>query len=213
MLGLPTETFDDIEGIVDLVHKIRNVGRKGGRRPLQIRVSCSTFVPKPHTPFQWVAQNTKEELGHKYQVLKQGLKRIGANLSWQDPEMSEVEGILARGDRRLAKVICRAWQLGCIFDAWSEHFDYQKWRQAFSDCGLDPHFYAHRQRPLNEVLPWSHIDSGVSLEFLKREYERTEVAQETPDCRQGRCVGCGLERWDGGCQRKYHVAEFNSTHI
>ena len=116
--------------------------------------------------------------------------------------MSLLEGVLARGDRRLAKVIYRAWQLGCTFDAWSEHFDYEKWLRAFEDSGLDPAFYTHRQRSLNETLPWTHIDVGVSTAFLKREYERTFDSKGTEDCRYGECTACGLERWHPTCQRK-----------
>ena len=199
MLGLPTETWDDIEAIVDLVGKIRKLGPRPGTP--QIKVSASTFIPKPHTPFQWLAQNTIEELEPKHQILRRGLRRLGVNLSWQDPEMSLIEGALARGDRRLGPVIQRAFELGCTFDAWSEHFNYGRWQQAFHEIGLDHHFYT-RERHLNELLPWSHIDAGVSLDFLKREHQRTNTGHETPDCRSGPCALCGLERWEEGCRRK-----------
>ena len=202
LLGLPTETFDDIESIVQLVQKLCRAGRQSEGRPFQVRVSASAFVPKAHTPFQWVPQNTEEELRAKVEVLRRGLKRSGARLSWQEPRMSLLEGVLARGDRRLAKVIYRAWQLGCTFDAWSEHFDYEKWLRAFEDSGLDPAFYTHRQRSLDETLPWAHIDVGVSAAFLKREYERTFNGKGTEDCRYGKCTACGLERWHPACQRK-----------
>jgi radical SAM superfamily enzyme YgiQ (UPF0313 family) len=196
MLGLPTETMEDVEAIVGLVGKIRKLGPR-------IKVSASTFIPKPHTPFQWLAQATTEELEPKHQALRRGLKRLGVTLSWQDPKMSLIEGLLSRGDRRLGQVIQRAFELGSTFDAWSEHFDYKTWLRAFDEIGLDPHFYAHRERPMDELFPWSHIDPGVSLDFLKREYERAINKQETPDCRYSPCAACGLQRWDRGCQQRY----------
>ena len=199
MLGLPTDTLEDMEAIVELVGRAKRLSSANPR----IRVNASTFVPKPHTPFQWVAQASPEELEPKYQVLRQGLRRLRVDLSWQDPQMSLIEGILSRGDRRLGAVIHRAWQLGCAFDAWSEHFSYKKWLQAFDEIGLNPYFYAHRERPLDEVLPWWHIDSGVSLNFLKQEYERTKDGVETPNCYNGSCLACGLQRWDGKCHSKY----------
>jgi len=204
MVGLPTETLDDVKSIVELVHRIRYLRGPSGRQ-LQVKVNASTFVPKAHTPFQWAAQNTEEELCSKHDILKHGVKRAGALLSWQDPHSSLLEAVLSRGDRRLGQVIYRAWQLGCIFDAWSEHFSYDKWQQAFDDQGLDPSFFAHRERPLSELLPWAHIDVGVRLAFLKREYQRAVTGQETPYCHQGACTACGLERWGEECQRKYKL--------
>ncbi len=200
MLGLPTESLEDVAAIVELVGKIRKLGPKA--RAPRIKVSASTFVPKPHTPLQWLAQNSTEELEPKQQILKRGLRKLGADLSWQDPQMSLIEGVLARGDRRLGPVIRRARQLGAAFDAWSEHFHYERWQRAFDEIGLDPHFYAHRERPLDELLPWSHIDCGVRMNFLSQEYQRTEIGQETPDCRYGPCAMCGLERWEQGCRTK-----------
>ena len=200
MLGLPTETSDDVESIVHLVRQISHVGRKAGGKALYPKVSATAFVPKAHTPFQWVAQVTEEELNARIEVLRLGLKRSGMRLSWQEPGMSLLEAVLARGDRRLSKVIYRAWQLGSRFDGWSEHFDYERWRQAFDECGLDPAFYAHRVRPVDEVLPWGHIDVGVSAAFLSREYQNTINGAATEDCRFGRCAACGLERWLLGCQ-------------
>jgi len=136
-------------------------------------------------------------------VLRAGLKRAGVQLSWQNPESSLLEGVLSRGDRRLAEVILRAWQKGCKFDAWSEHFSYGRWEEAFSECGLDPYFYACRERPLDELLSWAHIDTGVSTAFLKREYERTIVGKETPNCGTGPCNVCGLQDRQDDCRRKY----------
>jgi len=202
MLGLPTETGEDIEGIVHLVRQITR--RKPGVKALQLKVSASAFVPKAHTPFQWVGQSTEEELDDKVQVLRRGLKKTGTRLSWQDPKISLLEGVLARGDRRLSKAIHRAWQLGAVFDAWSECFDYERWNRAFNECGLDPAFYANRQRSLDEILPWAHIDVGVDPAFLKSEYHNTFSGAETQDCRFGRCAACGLERWHPACQKSYY---------
>ncbi|MDD5095125.1 MAG: TIGR03960 family B12-binding radical SAM protein [Dehalococcoidia bacterium] len=198
MIGLPTETEDDVQGIVDLVRQVRQIKGVNGKRP-NIKVNVSTFIPKPHTPFQWVAQNTEGELDSKHQILQRGLKKTGASLSWHDPKVSLLEGVMSRGDHRLGKVIHRAWQLGCVFDAWSDLFDFEKWMQAFDECQVDPKGYV-RERGLDESLPWSHIDTGVSLGFLKREYERAVAAEETPDCRSGICNGCGMKRWKVGCR-------------
>ena len=202
MLGLPTETTEDIEEIIRLVDKIRSSGREAKGLTPQLRISLSTFVPKPHTPFQWAAQEDEQQLNTKHELLKTGLRRKGTRISWQDPKISLLEAVLSRGDRRLGKVIYRAWQLGCTFDAWTEHFDYNRWRQAFDETGLEPGFYARRERSLDEFLPWAHIDIGVTAAFLKREYERAMKGRETPDCRYNTCSACGLERWQTDCQQK-----------
>ena len=202
MLGLPTETMEDIEEIVQLVDKIRSSGRtaKGGMP--QVRISLSTFIPKPHTPFQWVAQESAEQLSAKHELLKQGLRRKGSRLSWQDPEVSLLEAALSRGDRRLGRVIYDAWRSGSTFDAWNERFNYQNWLDAFKKSGLEPGFYAQRERPLDEPLPWAHIDAGVTSAFLKQEYQRAIEGKETPDCHYKPCNACGLERWQADCQQK-----------
>jgi radical SAM family uncharacterized protein len=198
MLGLPTETAEDVEGIVQLVDRIRSVG-KGMPR---VRVSLSNFIPKPHTPFQWVAQEGEEELNEKHELLKRGLRRKGGQVSWQEPKVSQLEAVLSRGDRRLGKVIYRAWKLGATFDAWDECFDYQKWLRAFAESGLEADFYARRERSLDEHLPWAHIDVGVSPDFLKGEYQRAKEGKETPDCRNQGCNACGLERLSEDCQQR-----------
>lgn len=202
MLGLPGETMEDIEGIVTLVEKVRSLSRKTRGRTPQIRITLSTFVPKPHTPFQWVAQESEEGLNAKHEVLKQGLRKKGIKFSWQDPAVSFLEAALSRGDRRLGEVIHKAWKLGCTFDSWGEHFRPEKWRQAFEESGIDPGFYSHRQRSLDEVLPWSHIDTGVSADFLKKEYERSVECKVTPDCFTGDCNACGLENFEPACRQK-----------
>ncbi|MFC2058023.1 TIGR03960 family B12-binding radical SAM protein [Chloroflexota bacterium] len=199
VIGLPTETEEDIEGIVELVRKIRYASK--GK--MNVKVSASTFVPKPHTPFQWAAQVGEEELAAKHQMLRAGLRKLGAHLSWQEPSVSLLEAVLARGDRRLGRVIHRAWELGCKFDAWSEHYSYDTWQRAFEETGLDPQFYALRERPQAEVMPWSHIDTGVEPGFLWREYQRSKQAIETPSCRDGDCTVCGLHRSQADCKKKY----------
>ncbi len=167
MVGLPTETLEDVEGIVALVDKVRAEGKKASGKKPTLRVSAGTFVPKPHTPFQWSAQEKEASLRTKQEVLQRGLNRKGTRLSWQDPKISLLEAALSRGDRRLGKVIYHAWKLGSRFDAWSEHFNFTNWRLAFDEAGLEPGFYAHRERSLDEVLPWSHIDAGVSAVIFK----------------------------------------------
>jgi radical SAM superfamily enzyme YgiQ (UPF0313 family) len=202
MLGLPTETMEDIEEIVQLVAKIRATG-KGTRGGMpQVRISLSTFIPKPHTPFQWVAQDNEEKLNAKHELLKAGLRRRGSRLSWRDPEVSLLEAALSRGDRRLGKVIYDAWKAGSTFDAWDERLNFQNWLDAFKKSGLEPEFYAQRERSLDEALPWAHIDPGVTAEFLKKEYQLALKETETPDCHYNPCNACGLERLSADCKRK-----------
>ncbi len=202
MLGLPTETREDVEGIIQLVDNVRSLSRRTTGKTPQIRVNASTFVPKPHSPFQWVAQASEEELDAKHEILKQGLRRKGIRLSWQDSKTSLLEAALSRGDRRLGKVIYRAWELGSVFDAWNEHFNYENWRHAFEEAGLELGFYAQRQRSPDELLPWAHIDVGVTTAFLKQEYQRALEGRQTPDCRGEACNTCGLEHWLADCQQK-----------
>lgn len=201
MVGLPTETKEDIEAIVQLVDKIRNVAKQTTGKTPQIRVNASTFVPKAHTPFQWVKQDSEEELAVKQQILISGLQRRGTRLSWGNPKVSLLEAALSRGDRRLGRVVYRAWQMGAVFDAWEEHFKYDLWQKAFLEEGLDIKFYAQRERQMDELLPWSHIDAGVCPEFLKAEYTKALNAEVTPDCRDGVCNQCGLELWESGCPK------------
>ena len=200
MIGLPTETVEDVRAIVTLVDKIRALGKQVAGRPPQLRVNASAFVPKPHTPFQWVAQDTEAQLAAKHQILVDGLQRRGTRLSWQDPRVSRLEGAMSRGDRRLGQVIYRAWQNGAVFDAWDEHLKHDAWQKAFEDSGLSMDFYAQRERSPDELLPWSHIDVGVSTDFLKAEYARSLKAEVTPNCADGVCNECGLEGWGVGCR-------------
>jgi len=203
MIGLPGETPEDMDGIVHLVRNSGKVDTGDGSRRLNIKVSASAFVPKAHTPFQWVQQRAEAELEDKIELLRSGLKKAGVRLSWQDPRMSLLEGAMARGDRRISKVIHRAWQLGSTFDAWSERFDYFRWLQAFEECDLNPAFYTHRERHLDETLPWSHIDVGVSRSYLKQEYLNSLKETATGDCRSGRCNACGLESRHSMCRVNY----------
>jgi radical SAM family uncharacterized protein len=207
MVGLPTETIEDVQGIVDFVARTSQLGRKLSNRAPGLRVSVATFVPKPHTPCQWLAQNVEDELTPKHELLKQGLRRVGVHLSWQDTKTSQIEAVLSRGDRRLGKVIHRAWELGNRFDAWQECFNYGNWLKAFQENDLDPVFYANRERPLDEILPWQHIDIGVTHNFLQKEHEDMRLGKDTPDCRHGACNACGLQRWHPDCQQKLKASE------
>jgi radical SAM family uncharacterized protein len=202
MIGLPTETEEDIDGISDLafkaVDKYFATDKRNRGRNLRVTVSTSCFVPKPFTPFQWQPQDSMQSFKDKQQRLKSKLRHRAINYNWHQPETSFLEAVFARGDRRLGKVLIRAWELGCRFDGWKEHFDYGKWSRAFEECGIDPDFYALRQRDYGEVLPWDHINVGVSREFLKGENERALTGETTPYCREG-CINCGIsELFDGG---------------
>ena len=202
MLGLPGETDDDARQIGDLVNKVYAEGVKSGRRTPQLRVNLSTFVPKPHTPFQWIARETEERLSARHEILRQAVRKKAIRLSWPDPKVSRLEAAMSRGDRRIGRVIHRAWELGCRFDSWGEHFNYANWERAFKDSGIDQDFYAQRERPLDEPLPWGHIDVGVTTSFLKEELRRAFAGEETVDCRDEGCNVCGLQGRDAVCKEK-----------
>ena len=204
MIGLPTETDEDVLGIARLAGLVRScylsLPREKRAPGLRITVSASVFVPKNFTPFQWAAQATGEEIVRRQQLLRRELARIkGVDFKYHAMDLSYIEAVFARGDRRLADVLERAWQLGCRFDGWSDQFRFDLWRQAFEECGLDPGFYASRERPDDEVFPWEHLDAGVSREFLLREWKKAQNAERTQDCRKG-CVGCGMRRYEGACR-------------
>ena len=207
MLGLPTETFDDIEGIAELSNKIAALfytipkeRRPGGGR-VEIVTSTSFFVPKPFTPFQWVRQNNSEEFLEKQRFLngkiKEQLNKKSIKYNWHDVELTQLEGILARGDRRLGAVLLDAYHNGCLYDSWSESFKYDMWMKAFEDNQIDPDFYTARERSTDELLPWDFIDAGVSKQFLIREWERAKAGKVTPNCRHS-CSGCGCKVYEGG---------------
>lgn len=192
MIGLPTETMEDVQAIAALVKQVRDMGRGAQGRKAQVSVSVGTFTPKPHTPFQWLPLEKRNALEEKQALLRRLVRGPGLKLSWDDPETSILETALSRGDRRLGRVIHDAWRRGARFDAWGEIFDAQRWWAAFSAQGLDPAFYVYRERALEETLPWDHINSGVSKEFLISEYERSLHEEITLDCRDGRCLTCGI---------------------
>ena len=200
MIGLPQETVEDVQYIIRLIEKVYNIGReiKGARA--RVGISLSTFVPKPHTPFQWVAQDNEEMILAKHDIVKSGLAKKGLKLSWQDPKTSLLEAVISRGDRKIGRVIHQAWRLGCTFDAWNEHFNWENWLHAFNECGIDPAFYAQREHTQDEILPWSHINIGVTTSYLKREYQRALRCEETGDCRYEGCNVCGFEKWFPTCQ-------------
>lgn len=209
MLGLPTETDTDLEAIAGMAHKLYDLGRNSpGRRP-RLRLSLSTFVPKPHTPFQWVAQISGDEIMRRVNIVRDRLDRRGISLSWQKPETSLLEAVFSRGDRRLGGAIHRAWELGARFDGWDEWFDYRLWRQAFTETGIDPAFYANRERSISETLPWSHIDSGTSTEFFRAEYHRALEGAITSDCRIDDCHLCGLQKQVGNCRKLSEIVNGN----
>ena len=192
MIGLPTETMEDVAAIIDLVKKVLAVGRRHQGRKARVSVSVATFIPKPQTPFQWMPLLDEASLAERLALLRKSLRgKKGFRFSWHDPQSSLLEAAISRGDRRLGQVIHRAWQLGARFDAWNEVFDVRLWEQAFAEVGLDPDFYARRERPLDEVLPWAHIDTGVRIEFLASECESGLKGETTPDCRV-RCLNCGI---------------------
>ena len=200
MLGLPTETEEDIRGIAELANKIAAVffetvpKEKRTNGKVQIVASTSFFVPKPFTPFQWAAQCTKEEfLDKAYQTrtaITQQLNQKSIKYNWHEADASVMEGVLARGDRRLGQVILNVYRKGGFYDAWSEYYDNDRWLQTMAECGLSPEFYTHRERDVDEILPWDFIDCGVSKEFLKREWEKAKRAEISENCRQ-KCQGCG----------------------
>ena len=190
MIGLPSETMEDVQGIVDLSAKVKREGKKTGCGG-DVNVSVGSFVPKAHTPFQWEQQITYEDILGKQQFLRAELKRKKLNFKWQDAPLSVLEGVFARGDRRLGAVLVKARELGCRFDGWGEHFDFRKWQDAFAAAGIDPVFY-HRRREFDEILPWDHLDCGVTREFLYAEWEKSRQGERTEDCRSGKCTGCGV---------------------
>jgi len=195
MIGLPTETEGDLEELVKLVQKIAAIGRKGKKRKLQVTVSISTFVPKAHTPFQWEPQITLEEIKRRQMFLREHLRKIkGVEFKWHEAELSFLEAVFSRGDRRLAPVLERAYALGCRLDAWNDHFRFPLWQEAFAQEGVDPQSYAQYKPALDDPLPWEHIKTGLSKKFLQKEYRKALAGEVTKDCREGGCAGCGLKR-------------------
>lgn len=201
MLGLPTETDEDVLGIAELARKVLQVWRDvtpNRRRGCRITVSTACFVPKPHTAFQWEPQVEREEYLRRVKLLRDNMREKSITYHWHDPETSFLEAVFSRGDRRLADAIEAAWRDGAKFDSWSEYFSLERWLKALAACGLDPAFYANRTRSRDEVLPWSCVSTGVRTEFLWRERELAYQAKITPDCRK-QCTGCGADKlYTGG---------------
>jgi radical SAM family uncharacterized protein len=193
MIGLPTETDEDVVAICKLAKQVLAIGKKYHGRNAQVNVGVSTFVPKPHTPFQWAAQERRETVLRHQEILHREARTQGLKITWNKFNASQIEALLSRGDRRIGDVIERAWQLGARFDGWGECFQYDVWLRAIAEEGLDIDDLCHRERHKDEILPWSHIDAGVSAEFLWREWERSLIAGMTDDCRYGKCVRCGTD--------------------
>jgi radical SAM family uncharacterized protein/radical SAM-linked protein len=189
MMGLPFETDHDIEAIVDLSHRLAEIKTKHNA---QIGVSVANFIPKAHTPFQRCAQITSEQARDKLQYLKDNLKHWKTKLKWQDPNMSLLEGVFARGDRKLSSLLVKAYENGCRLDGWTDKFRYDLWEKTFEQTGIDPLFYTSRERGPDEALPWDHIDSGISDSFFKKEFEKAQTGDITLDCRDVECTGCGI---------------------
>lgn len=205
MLGLPTETEEDIKGIAWLCQKIAEryyeIPKENRNGKCQITASSSFFVPKPFTPFQWASMNTKEEFLEKARIVKEEVKaqvnQKSIKYNYHEADVTVLEGILARGDRRLAPALLKAYEEGAIFDAWSEYFKPECWEKAFSECGIDTDFYTVRERSTEEVLPWDFINIGVTKEFMIREWNTARAEKVTPNCRM-RCSGCGAKNYGGG---------------
>lgn len=201
MMGLPTETMEDIEGIANLgmevVHAFyKNPNRQKGTG-LQVNISCSSFIPKPFTPFQWEPEDSMDSLKAKQKHLLESIPSKKIRVSYHETPTSLLEGVLARGDRRLSAVIHSAFKNGCKFDSWDEHFKFDAWLRAFEDNGIDPYFYTQRKREFSELLPWDHLDYGISRKFLENENLKAHQNTTTPHCRI-KCAGCGANRLNGG---------------
>jgi len=191
MIGLPGESDEDVQEIVELAHQILRIGRQARGRKVEVHVSVNTFVPKPHTVFQWEPLADEETVLRRQAILQQGLRARGLRLAWHDYAESQLEALLARGDRRLAPVVKRAWELGARFDAWDEWRNPAAWEQAIAESGLDVAAYVGRRYAISEPLPWEHLDSGVNLRYLQEDYMRSQRGELLPDCRV-QCHGCGI---------------------
>lgn len=201
MMGLPTETNEDVVGIADLAQKVVDEFYKNPNKPkgkgVNVSISVSCFVPKPFTPFQWEAQDTMEQLKAKQHLLLESVKSRKISVSYHDARTSFLEGVFARGDRKLCDVMERAWRKGCRFDSWDECFSFEKWMEAFEECGVDPYFYTSRKRSYDEILPWDHMDYGISNKFFQKEAEKAYQSVTTPHCRE-KCNACGANKLNGG---------------
>lgn len=201
MLGLPTETYDDVAGIAELAQKVVNEFYKNPDKPkgkgVQVSISVASFVPKPFTPFQWEAQDTMEELINKQNHLLSSVTTKKVSVSYHKVNISFLEGVFARGDRKLCDVVEYAWRHGCKFDSWDDSFLFDVWLDAFKECGVDPLFYTSRKRAYEEILPWDHLDYGIRKQFLINESKKAYENETTPHCRI-KCAGCGTNMLNGG---------------
>ncbi len=210
MTGLPTETPEDLQAIVDLVKKLRDV-KKNKRKKAQIHVSVTTFIPKSHSPFQWEPQLPQDQAWERILWLRENLRFNDVSVKWGKTQISFLDGLMARGDRRLTPMIISAYRKGCRLDGWNEHFRLDLWEQAIEESGIDPDSILHRERPVEEPLPWDHIDSGVSRVFLEEERKKSRQGLLTEDCRYGTCTGCGLCDFDTIRPRILDKTEFVPT--
>ena len=201
MMGLPTETMEDIKGIADTAQQVVDLFYKIPDRPkgkgVQVTISVACFVPKPDTPFQFCAQDRREQLREKQQYLLSCVHSRKVKVNYHDSATSVLEGVFAKGDRRLGRVIETAFENGAFFDTWEEYFDYDRWMAAFAACGIDPDFYNYRTLGLDEVTPWDHLDVGVTKAHLVREYNKALAAQTTQPCNR-QCSACGANKLIGG---------------
>ena len=202
MIGHPSETLEDVHAIADLCKAVIVEGHKVIGKRASLHVGVSTFVPKPHTPFQWVTCDNMEQITAKQLLLKKELGGPGLKYNWTDPEETLLEAWLSRGDRRMSGVIYRAWQLGAKFDAWQDQYQLNAWQEAFKAAGVDPDFYTYRMRNLDEVFPWDHISPGVHKSFLAKEYQRSMASKLLPDCRE-QCYACGVLPDYASLRRQY----------
>jgi len=191
MIGHPDETLEDVQAIIDLCKAVLKEGRRVLGNKANVNVGVSTFIPKPHTPFQWVPQDNQDSVLAKQKLLRDQLRGKGLHLRWNDVEGSDFEGWLSRGDRRMAQVVHRAWQMGCKFDAWQDHHYHYLWLKAFNEIGLDRHFYTIRERSTDEIFPWDHIDVAVHKKFLVEDYLMSIKQETRVDCRD-KCFACGI---------------------
>ena len=191
LIGNPGETLEDVMEIANLCKQVLAEGKKIAGNRANLHVGISTFVPKPHTPFQWVPMDTLTEITEKQKLLQRELRKPGMKMNWTDPKETMLEAWLSRGDRRLGEVIYRAWKLGAKFDAWQDQFKFELWQQAFQELNLDPEFYTHRKRELDEVFPWDHLFMGVTRRFLEQDYSMSKEGITRQDCR-GQCFACGI---------------------
>lgn len=201
MVGLPTETYEDLDGIIKLssaiVDKYYEIPKENRNKGVSVVVSSSCFVPKPFTPFQWAAQDTCQSFMDKQKYIKTNMERRQVKFNYHEPELSSMEGVLARGDRRTGKLIVKAWELGAKFDSWNDMFKYDAWMKAFEETGLSKEFYANRERSYDEILPWDHISIGVSKRFFIDECEKAKNESITKNCRT-ECAMCGAKSFGGG---------------